>query len=72
MGREAIVPNINWFMSVPILADVAAGVCKLRKEPNHHVVLLARTDVLAVLSNCLQMHNPCNSYNPTPIKVEIY
>ena len=72
MGREAIVPNINWFMSVPILADGAAGVCELRKEPNHHVVLLAKTDVLAVLSNCPQMHNPCNGYNPTPIKVEIY
>jgi uncharacterized protein len=28
-------------------------------------------DVLAVLSNCPQMHNPCNGYNPTPIRVVV-
>ena len=26
----------------------------------------------AVLSNCPQMHNPSNGYNPTPIQVVIY
>ena len=72
MGEWAIVPNINWFMSVPILPDGSAGVAEVIKKPNHHVVLEAKVDVLAVLSNCPQMHNPCNGYNPTPIKVEVY
>lgn len=72
MGADAIVPNVNWFMSVPILPDGSAGVAEVLKEPNHHVVLEAKVDVLAVLSNCPQMHNPCNGYDPSPIKIEIY
>jgi len=72
MGKEAIVPNVNWFMSVPVLEDGSAGVENVVQQPNSYVTLLAKTDTLAVLSNCPQMHNPCNGYNPTPVKVEIY
>ena len=72
MGNDAIVPNVNWFMSVPILEDGSAGVDNVVQQPNSYVTLLAKTDTLAVLSNCPQMHNPCNGFNPTPVKVEIY
>ena len=72
MGKDAIVPNVNWFMSVPVLEDGSAGVDNVVQQPNSYVTLLAKTDTLAVLSNCPQMHNPCNGYNPTPVKVEIY
>ena len=72
MGKEAIVPNINWFMSVPVLEDGSAGVDNVTLKPNSYVTLLAKTDTLAVLSNCPQMHNPCNGYNLTPVRVEIY
>ena len=72
MGKEAIVPNVNWFMSVPVLEDGSAGVDNVVQQPNSYVTLLAKTDTLAVLSNCPQMHNPCNGYNPTPVKVEIF
>jgi urea carboxylase-associated protein 1 len=72
MGKDAIVPNVNWFMSVPVLEDESAGVDNVVQQPNSYVTLLAKTDTLAVLSNCPQMHNPCNGYNPTPVKVEIY
>jgi len=71
LGREAIVPNVNWFMSVPVLDDGSAGVANVEQKPNSFVSLLAETDVLAVLSNCPQMHNPCNGYNPTPIMVTV-
>ena len=71
LGREAIVPNVNWFMSVPVLEDGGAGVAEARLAPGSHVALRAERDVLAVLSNCPQMHNPCNGYNPTPIQVII-
>jgi len=71
IGKVAIVPNINWFMSVPILEDGSAGVANAELKPNSHVSLRAETDVLAVLSNCPQMHNPCNGYNPSPIKVTV-
>lgn len=72
MPKEAIVPNVNWFMSVPVLEDGSAGIDNVVLQPNSYVTLLAKTDTLAVLSNCPQMHNPCNGYNPTPVKVEIY
>ena len=72
MGKEAIVPNVNWFMSVPVMEDGSAGVDNVVQQPNSHVTLLAKTETLVVLSNCPQMHNPCNGYNPTPVKVEIY
>ena len=71
LGRSAIVPNVNWFMSVPVLADGSAGVAAAALKPGSHVALRAERDVLAVLSNCPQMHNPCNGYNPTPIRVTI-
>lgn len=72
MGKEAIVPNINWFMSVPVLEDGSAGVDNVTLKPKSYVTLLAKTDTLAVLSNCPQMLNPCNGYNPTPVRIEIY
>ena len=72
MGKDAIVPNVNWFMSVTVLQDGSAGVDNVVQKPNSYVTLLAKTDTLAVLSNCPQMHNPCNGYNPTPVRLEIY
>jgi len=72
MGKDAIVPNVNWFMSVPVLEDGSAGVDNVVQQPNSYVTLLAKNDTLAVLSNCPQLHNPCNGYNPTRVKVEIY
>ncbi len=71
LSKDAIVPNVNWFMSVPIQKDGSAGVANVEKQPESHVSLRAETDVLAVLSNCPQMHNPCNGYDPSPIKVTV-
>ena len=31
--------------------------------------LRADKDVLAVISNCPQLNNPCNGWNPTPIRI---
>jgi hypothetical protein len=72
MGLESIFPNINWFMSVPVLADGSAGVSNVDLKPGSYVKLRAECNVLAVLSNCPQMHNPCNGFNPTPIEVSVH
>ena len=72
MGLESIVPNINWFMSVPVLADGSAGVSNVELKPGSYVKLRAECNDLAVLSNCPQMHNPCNGFNPTPIEVSVH
>jgi urea carboxylase-associated protein 1 len=72
LDERSIVGNVNFFMSVPVLPDGSAGVADGVSPPGSHVELRAERDVLAVLSNCPQMHNPCNGYNPTPIQVLIY
>jgi uncharacterized protein YcgI (DUF1989 family) len=72
LDERSIVGNINFFMQVPILPDGGAGVAADVSPPGSFVELRAERDVLAVLSNCPQMHNPCNGYNPTPIRVTIY
>jgi uncharacterized protein YcgI (DUF1989 family) len=56
---------------VPIQSDGSAGVAADKSTPGNFVDLEAKCDVLAVLSNCPQMHNPCNGYNPTPIRVMV-
>ena len=71
MDVTSIVPNVNWFMSVPVLGDGSAGVAEAALKPGSYVKLRAECNVLAVLSNCPQMHNPCNGYDPTPIEVSI-
>ncbi len=71
MDVTSIVPNVNWFMSVPILGDGSAGVAEAVLKPGSFVRLRAECNVLAVLSNCPQMHNPCNGDEPTPIEVWI-
>jgi len=71
LDRTAIVGNVNFFMQVPILPDGSAGVADGVSPPGGHVDLYAETDTLVVISNCPQMHNPCNGYNPTPIRVLI-
>ena len=72
LGRAAIVSNVNFFMSVPVEPNGRAGVATAAQRPGSYVELRAERDVIAVLSNCPQMHNPCNGYNPTPIRVSIF
>ena len=72
LDERAIVGNVNFFMSVPILPDGSAGIANGVSQPGSYVDLRAERDIIAVLSNCPQMHNPCNGYNPTPIRAVIY
>ena len=72
MGKRDLVPNINFFMNVPVTE--AGG---LRFEdgvsgPGKYVELRAEMDVLVLVSNCPQLNNPCNAYNPTPIRLLVW
>jgi urea carboxylase-associated protein 1 len=71
LGRKDIVPNINWFMRVPVATDGAAAVALGVSPAGCQVTLRADMDALAVISNCPQINNPCNGFKPTPIRVEI-
>jgi len=72
LGKKDIVANINFFMYVPIGADAKMAIVDGLSRAGDHVDLAAEMDVLAVLSNCPQIHNPANAYNPTPIEVSVY
>lgn len=72
LDERSIVGNVNFFMSVPVLPGGTAGIAEGVSLPGSYVDLRAERDVIAVLSNCPQMHNPCNGYNPTPIRALIY
>jgi urea carboxylase-associated protein 1 len=71
LGRRDIVPNINWFMRVPVGGDGGAAIAPGVSPPGCQVALRAEMDALAVISNCPQVNNPCNNFNPTPIRVQI-
>jgi urea carboxylase-associated protein 1 len=71
LGVKDIVANVNWFMYVPVEPDGRMAIVEGRSKPGDHVDLRAEMDVLAVISNCAQVHNPANAYKPTPIRVQV-
>ncbi|MFN3474870.1 MAG: urea amidolyase associated protein UAAP2 [Blastomonas sp.] len=68
-GKRDIVPNINFFMNVPVEADGALGIVDGISAPGLTVDLRAEMDVTVVVSNCPQINNPCNGFNPTPVRM---
>ena len=68
LGAGHIVCNVNFFMNVPVGADGRMAIVEGISQPGSYVDLRAERDAIAVISNCPQMHNPCNGYNPTPIR----
>jgi urea carboxylase-associated protein 1 len=72
MGPRDMAANINFFMYVPVGADGVMDVGPSLSKPGDYVDLRAETDVLAVISNCPQINNPVNDYNPTPIRVVVW
>jgi len=70
-GKRDMVSNINWFMNVPVEADGALGIVDGISAAGLHVDLRADMDLVVVISNCPQINNPCNGFNPTPIRLLI-
>ncbi|MBY5369909.1 urea carboxylase-associated family protein [Rhizobium laguerreae] len=72
MSKRDIVPNINFFMNVPIKPNGEMTIVDGISAPGDYVELVADMDVLCVISNCPQINNPCNGFDPTPIRVLIW
>ncbi len=70
-GKRDMVSNINWFMNVPVEADGTLGIVDGISAPGLRVDLLAQMDLIAVVSNCPQINNPCNGFNPTALRMVI-
>ncbi len=69
MDARDLVSNLNWFMNVPVEADGSLGIVDGMSAPGKRVALRAEMDVLVVVSNCPQVNNPCNDFNPTPLRM---
>ena len=68
-GKRDIVSNINFFMNVPVEEDGSLGIVDGISAPGLTVDLRAEMDVIVVVSNCPQINNPCNGFNPTPVRM---
>jgi uncharacterized protein len=72
LTKRDITHNINFFMNVPVTPDGGLQFADGLSGPGKYVELTAHMNVLALISNCPQLNNPCNAYNPTPIEVLIW
>ncbi|SIQ35017.1 hypothetical protein SAMN05880590_103248 [Rhizobium sp. RU35A] len=72
MSKRDVVPNINFFMNVPIEPSGEMSIVDGISAPGDYVELTAEMDVLLVISNCPQINNPCNGFDPTPIRVMVW
>ena len=71
MGKRDIVPNVNFFMNVPVEADGTLGIVDGLSAPGKSLTVRAETDTLVLVSNCPQINNPCNGFDPTPVRMVI-
>jgi urea carboxylase-associated protein 1 len=67
-----ITHNINFFMNVPVTPEGGLTFADGVSEPGKYVELRAEMDVVCLISNCPQLNNPCNAYNPTPVRLLIW
>ena len=72
LGKADLVPNINFFMNVPVTADGQLTFADGVSGPGKYVEMRAEMDVWVLISNCPQLNNPCNAYNPTPIQLMVW
>jgi uncharacterized protein YcgI (DUF1989 family) len=70
--KRDITHNINFFMNVPVTPDGGLAFQDGVSGPGKYVELRAMMDVIVLISNCPQLNNPCNAYNPTPLEVLIW
>jgi len=72
MTKRDLPSNINFFMNVPVTPQGGLRFADGISAAGRHVELLALMDALVLISNCPQLNNPCNAYNPTPIRLLIW
>lgn len=72
MSKRDITHNINFFMNVPVTKDGGLDFADGISAPGKYVEMKAQMDTIVLISNCPQLNNPCNAYNPTPIEVIVW
>ncbi|UTF59386.1 urea amidolyase associated protein UAAP2 [Gilvimarinus sp. DA14] len=70
--KRDITHNINFFMNVPVTSEGGLTFADGISGAGKYVEMKALMDVLVLMSNCPQLNNPCNGYNPTPVEMIIW
>jgi urea carboxylase-associated protein 1 len=71
-GKRDLTANINFFMNVPVTPTGGLTFEDGVSDSGKYVELRAEMDILVVISNCPQLNNPCNAYNPTPVRLLVW
>jgi urea carboxylase-associated protein 1 len=72
LTKRDIAPNVNFFMNVPVTPEGGLTFADGISAPGKYVELRAEMDVVVLISNCPQLNNPCNGYDPTPIRLLVW
>jgi uncharacterized protein len=72
LTKRDLTHNINFFMNVPVTAEGGLEFADGFSGPGKYVELRAAMDIILLISNCPQLNNPCNAYNPTPLEILIW
>lgn len=72
MSKRDITSNINFFMNVPVTPEGKLSFEDGISAPGKYVEMRAEMDVMVLISNCPQLNNPCNAYNPTPVRLLVW
>lgn len=72
IAKRDLSHNINFFMNVPVTPDGGLTFADGMSGPGQYVEMRAAIDIIVLISNCPQLNNPCNAYNPTPLEVLIW
>jgi urea carboxylase-associated protein 1 len=71
-SKRDLTHNINFFMNVPITPEGSLTFEDGVSDKGRYVEMKAEMDVICLISNCPQLNNPCNAYNPTPVRLLIW
>lgn len=72
MDKRDLNANVNFFMNVPVTPQGELTFADGISAPGKYVEMRAEMDVMVLISNCPQLNNPCNAYNPTPVRLLIW
>lgn len=72
LTKRDLSSNINFFMNVPVTPDGELQFADGISAAGRYVELRADMAVLVLISNCPQLNNPCNAYNPTPVQLLVW
>jgi urea carboxylase-associated protein 1 len=72
LNKRDLPSNINFFMNVPVTSGGQLTFADGISAPGRYVEMRAHMDVIVLISNCPQLNNPCNAYNPTPVRLMVW